>query len=193
MRMKFRQLGLDGVFLIQQPPVADTRGALRRHFCAEEYSAHGLNPRVVQSNLSHNFLKRTLRGFHYQEPPHQECKTLSCLSGSIWDVVLDLRPRSWTFGRWAAVELDSGRSEALYLPAGCANAFLTLEDNTLVHYFMSEFYTPESYRGVRYNDPAFGVRWPAEPDVISEKDASYPDWESGADQAGAVIARAGNA
>jgi dTDP-4-dehydrorhamnose 3,5-epimerase len=117
-----------------------------------------------------------MRGFHYQVRPYEESKTISCLQGSLYDIVVDIRPNSKTFLKWRAFELDAQNRTSLHVPAGCANAYLTMSDNTLVHYYMSECYAPESYRGFRYNDPLFRCMWPREPMVISEKDAAFPDF-----------------
>lgn len=175
--MTFTQLGLPGVWLIDPVVFADDRGVFRRHFCAEEYQAHGLTPTVAQGNVSENLYAGTLRGFHYQLPPWAEAKTLSCITGALYDIVVDLRPDSPTFLQWISVEISARDRRSLYVPAGCANAWLTTEPNTVLHYYMSEFYHPESYRGFRYNDPAFDFRWPAEPAVISDKDRTFPDFD----------------
>ena len=175
--MKFRELSLSGVWLIDAEPFSDDRGVFFRHFCAEEFAAHGIEPAVVQGNISVNPHLGTLRGFHYQEPPDEESKTLSCLTGAIYDIVVDLRPNSQTFMSWVSVELSAQNHRSLHLPAGCANAWLTVSENTVVHYYMSELYSPKAYCGFRYNDPGFGFDWPMEPKVISDKDNCFPDFE----------------
>jgi dTDP-4-dehydrorhamnose 3,5-epimerase len=142
----------------------------------QELPAHGLDPTVVQRSVSYNKLRGTLRGMHYQAAPHQENKLVSCLRGAIFDVVLDLRPASPTYRRWAGANLTAEGFEALYVPKGCAHGFVTLTDDAVVHYEISEFHHPESARGVRYDDPAFGIRWPLQPRVISARDRSYPDY-----------------
>jgi dTDP-4-dehydrorhamnose 3,5-epimerase len=175
--MKFVELGLRGVWLIEPEVFADERGVFRRHFCAEEYAAHGLAPAAVQGNVSENTHRGTLRGFHYQAGRFAEAKTLSCLTGAIYDIVVDLRVESPTFMQWISVEISAADRRSLHVPAGCANAWLTTEPNTILHYYMSELYSADSYRGFRYNDPAFRFRWPSEPSVISEKDRTYPDFD----------------
>ena len=175
--MTFVELGLRGVWLIEPEVFADERGVLRRHFCVREFAEHGLAPMAVQGNVSENPHRGTLRGFHYQVQPFAEAKTLSCMTGAIHDIVVDLRAQSPTFMKWIAVEIEASGRCSLHVPAGCANAWLTTAPDTTVHYYMSEMYSPASYRGIRYNDPAFGFRWPMEPLVISDKDRSFPDFD----------------
>ena len=134
---------------------------------------------IAQTNISKNHNKHTLRGFHYQSAPHEENKILTCLQGSFYDVIVDLRPNSETFLKWMAFELAMGDNLSIYVPAGCANAFLTMSDNTIVHYYMSDSFSPKTYRGIRYNDCMFSVEWPFEPKVISEKDLNFPDFIDG--------------
>ena len=175
--MKFRELPLSGVWLIEAEPFTDERGVFRRHFCAEEFSKHGIEPRVLQGNISENPLMHTLRGFHFQLPPHAEGKTISCLTGSLFDIVVDLRPSSPTFRKWEAITLDAEKRNSLYVPPGCANAYLTMASNTIVHYYMSEIYAPTSYVGFNFNDPAFAFRWPVPPSLISDKDLNLPTYD----------------
>ena len=174
--MIFRETPIPGAFLIEQEPYRDDRGAFARTFCAREFAAHGLDPRVVQCNLSQNESRGTLRGMHAQQPPHAESKLVSCLRGSIYDVILDLRPGSGVHGKHVAVTLCARDGRMLYIPKGVYHGFLTLEDDTEVFYQMSEFYEPIAASGVRWNDPAFAIAWPGEVRVISARDASYPDW-----------------
>ena len=174
--MKFTELGLTGVWLIEPEPFSDERGIFFRHFCAQEFAAHGLVSAVFQGNISVNSHHGTLRGFHYQEPPFEEAKTLSCITGAIYDIIVDLRQQSPTFMKWIEVELSAQERRSLHVPRGCANAWITTAPNTIVHYYMSELYSPQAYRGFRYNDPAFSFRWPMEPNVISEKDRHLPDF-----------------
>jgi len=175
--MKFAELTLPGVWLITPEVHTDDRGAFRRHFCVRELGARGINVTVAQGNISENPRIGTLRGFHYQARPPQEAKTLSCLTGAVYDIIVDLRPTSPTFMRWVAVEFSAQDRRSLHVPAGCANAWMTTAPDTAVHYYMSEFYAPEADCGLRYDDPAFGFRWPAEPAVISERDRTYPDFD----------------
>jgi dTDP-4-dehydrorhamnose 3,5-epimerase len=174
--MLFTETLLKGVFVIEPERLEDERGFFARTFCQEEFRAHGLNPQVAQCNLSFNRKKGTLRGLHYQAAPFAEVKIVTCTSGAIYDVAVDLRPDSPTFKRWAAVELSEDNRKALYIPAGCAHGFQTLVDNTEVHYQMSEFYHPESARGVRWDDPAFAIVWPETQNrIISKRDMSYQE------------------
>jgi len=174
--MRFHEQNIRGVWIIESEPHVDERGLFRRHFCAEEFAAHGLCPRVTQGNISENTHRHTLRGFHYQEPPHGESKTMSCIAGGLHVIVADIRPDSPTYLRWTAADLTAANRRSIHISPGCAMAILTLEDHTMMHYYMSEPFSGQSYRGLRYDDPAFGFVWPAEPRVISEKDRSYPDF-----------------
>ncbi len=178
--MKFKELDIAGAWLIEPELVSDERGVFRRHFCSEEFAAHGIETRVMQGNVSENPHLHTLRGFHYQLAPHAEGKTISCFGGAIYDIIVDLRPESKSFLQWIAVTLDAKDRSSLHIPPGCANAYLTIEPGTVVHYYMSELYTPGSYRGFRYNDPAFKFVWPAEPRLISKKDRNLPDFDRAA-------------
>ncbi|HVO41719.1 MAG TPA: dTDP-4-dehydrorhamnose 3,5-epimerase family protein [Aggregatilineales bacterium] len=173
--MIFTPLTLPGAYRIAPEPHPDDRGWFGRMFCQEEFKAHGLNPCVAQCNLSYNKVTGTLRGLHYQAAPHAEAKLIRPLTGAICAVMIDLRPESPTYKAWIAHELRAETFEMLYTPEGIANGFLTLEDNTQVFYQMSEFYHPESAHGIRWNDPAFGIAWPAAPRVISSRDQQYPD------------------
>ena len=175
--MKFTELALPGVWLIEPNPHSDERGVFRRHFCAHEFEDHGLAPAVAQANVSENPTAGTLRGFHYQLRPHGEAKTMSCLTGAVYDIVADLRPESPTFMQWVAVDLSAAARNSLHVPAGCANAWMTTVDHTVMHYYVSEFYTPAAERGLRYDDPVFGFKWPNPPRLISDKDRSHPDFD----------------
>lgn len=175
--MKFFEQKLPGVWLIKGDPYTDNRGAFRRNFCTQEYREHGLNPLVVQTNISQNYKQHTLRGFHLQQKPFGEDKTLCCFFGVVFDIVLDLRVDSPTFLQWMSLELDAQKIESLYVPQGCANAYMSLTDNTMMLYYMSEFYHPESSLGVRYNDPFFKFVWPVEPLIISDKDRAIANFD----------------
>ncbi len=177
--MKFHALRIPGVWLLEPEPFVDERGAFYRHFCQEEFARHGLPPLVAQGNVSLNPHRHTLRGFHFQLPPHEEAKTLTCFRGSLHDIVVDLRPDSPTFRDWLAVELSAAEGKSLHLPPGCANAFLTLEPDTLVHYYMAQPFHPGAYTGFRFDDPAFRFEWPAQPLHVSDKDRSFPDLDLG--------------
>ncbi len=174
--MKFHPQSIAGVFLIEPTPFKDDRGMFRRHFCEKEFAQHGIVTAVKQANVSENRYKHTLRGIHYQVAPYAEGKTLSCLKGRIYDIVVDLRKESPTYMKWISVELNEENRLAVHIAPGCANAFMTLEDNCLIHYYCSESYNQPFERGIRWNDPAFGFKWPAEPTVISDKDKNHPDY-----------------
>jgi dTDP-4-dehydrorhamnose 3,5-epimerase len=175
--MIFEETKVLGAFLVRTEPARDERGFFARVFCEREFEAQGLNARFVQDSVSYNRVRGTLRGMHFQAPPHEEDKLVSCSSGSIYDVVIDLRPGSPSYRRWAAATLTAVGLEALYIPKGCAHGFITLEDDTTVRYCISEFYSPGSGRGVRFDDPAFAISWPTRPAVISERDLLYPPFE----------------
>jgi dTDP-4-dehydrorhamnose 3,5-epimerase len=175
--MKFTETNLPGVFEIDLEANSDERGFFARSWCQKEFTDHGLTPHVVQCNISFNIRKGTLRGIHYQTAPSPEAKLIRCTAGAIYDVVVDLRLQSPTFKEWFGVVLTAANRRMLYVPEGCGHGFLTLEANTEVFYQMSEFYDPELARGVRWNDPAFNIAWPAAVEVISERDRTYPNLE----------------
>jgi len=172
--MIFCETKLKGAFFIEIEPIEDERGFFARSFCVREFSGRGLNPRIVQTNISFNKKKGTIRGMHYQAAPHAEAKVVLCLKGAIYDVIIDLRPESLTYKQWISEELSAENHKMLYIPEGFAHGFQTLEDNNEVFYLMSEFYHPESARGVRFDDPIFGIKWPLEHSTVSEKDRAYP-------------------
>lgn len=176
--MIFAKTKLSGAFLIEPHRLEDDRGFFARTWCRREFEEHGLDPRVVQCNVSFNSKKGTLRGMHYQEKPHEEAKLVRCTAGAIYDVILDLRSDSSTYLEWIAVELTASNRLTLYVPAGFAHGFQTLVADTEVFYQMSEFYVRESARGVRWNDPMFGIEWPWDDRTISERDRTYPDFEA---------------
>lgn len=167
-----------GVCQIDLDRKVDERGFFARTWCRHEFENHGLNPKLVQCSLSFNTRKGTLRGMHYQDEPHAEAKLIRCTRGAIYDVVIDLRPESQSYKKWLAAELTSDKRNMLYIPEGCAHGFLTLTDDTEVFYQMSKSYSPDSARGVRWNDPAFQIVWPHAVEVISERDRTYPDFKS---------------
>lgn len=172
--MRFRPLALPGAFAIELERHEDERGFFARTFCARELAAAGLDPRLVQASLSWNARQGTLRGLHWQAAPHEETKIVRCVRGRIWDVIVDLRSGSPTCRRHLALELTADGREALYVPAGFAHGFLTLEDGCEVHYQMSEFHAPDCARGARWDDPAFAIPWPAPVAVVSERDRAWP-------------------
>jgi len=176
--MIFKETKLRGAYVIELDPLEDERGFFARSFCKREFEEHGLNPSVVQSNISYNKKKGTLRGMHYQVAPYEEAKLVSCIRGAIYDAIIDLRPESSTFKKWTAVELTAENRKMLYVPERFAHGFLTLEDNTEVFYQMSEFYHPECAQGARWDDPAFGIEWPMDELILSDKDRTYKDFIS---------------
>lgn len=175
--MIFRKTALKGAYLIEPEPLADERGFFARTFCRREFESHGLNPNLVQCSVSYNARTGTLRGMHYQAPPHEEAKLIRCTSGAIYDVIIDLRRDSPTFRHWTSAELTGENRLMLYVPEGFAHGFQTLRDATEVMYQISVFHQPESARGVRWDDTAFRVDWPPAQRVISERDRHYPDFQ----------------
>ena len=171
--MVFSEKKIDGVYLIKPEPYSDERGMLRRHYCQNEFADYGLMTEIKQTNISENKKKHTLRGFHFQYPPYGENKVISCIKGSIYDIVVDMRKESKTYLQWESFNLTEENKLGLYVPGQCANAYLTLLDNTWILYYHSEFYTPGSEGGIRYNDPFFNFQWPSKPEVISNKDKNY--------------------
>lgn len=175
--MKFSETSLGGAYLVELEPQSDERGFFARSFCAEEFRAHGLLPAFVQGNISFNRARGTLRGLHYQAPPAAETKVVRCTRGALFDVIVDLRPGSPTYLQHFGIELTADNRRALYIPTLFAHGFLTLADDTEVHYLMGESFSPGHARSIRYNDPALGIRWPVEVAVISPKDAAIPDFK----------------
>jgi len=172
--MIFKETKLKSAYIIELERAEDERGFFSRSFCQKQFQEHGLNPRIVQCSVSFNKKKGTLRGMHYQVAPYEETKLVSCSSGAIYDVIIDLRPKSPTYRQWFAVELSAANYKMLYIPEGFAHGFQSLEDETVVFYQMSEFFHPECSRGVRWDEPAFGIKWPMRPALISERDKGYP-------------------
>jgi dTDP-4-dehydrorhamnose 3,5-epimerase len=185
--MKFFETNVRSVFEIRPEPHFDERGLFARVWCHNELGAKGLNTRVAQCSISFNPQKGTLRGMHYQVPPFSETKIVRCTQGAIYDVVIDLRPQSQTFKHWISAILTPEDRNMLYVPPGCAHGFLTLKDQSEVFYQISEFYSPESARGVRWNDPTFDIVWPERVQVISKRDATYPNYVIGADELDAAM------
>lgn len=174
--MKFTELRLRGAYIVELEPLRDERGFFARSFCKREFSALSLGTSVAQCNVSVNEKRGTLRGMHFQRPPMEEAKLVRCVRGAIFDVLIDLRPGSPTFGQWLTVELTGENRKAVYIPEGFAHGFQTLENDTEVHYLMFEFYAPGYSGGIRWDDPAFGIRWPLSEPILSEKDRSYPPY-----------------
>lgn len=176
--MIFTETPLKGAYIIDLQRLEDERGFFARTWCQREFKDHGLRTELAQCNISFNRLAGTLRGMHYQIAPHAETRIVRCTSGAIYDVIVDLRTQSETFKRWFSAELTAENRRMLYVPEGFAHGFITLRDNTEVFYQMTEFYAPEFARGVRWNDPAFGIEWPGKIQVMAEHDRLFPDFQS---------------
>jgi dTDP-4-dehydrorhamnose 3,5-epimerase len=174
--MIFRETRLRDAWLVELEPAGDARGFFARTFCEREFAAQGLETRFVQHSRSLSATKGTLRGMHFQNPPHREVKLVTCIKGAIWDVIIDLRPRSSSFQQWQGFELSADNRHQLYIPKGFAHGFQTLNDDAEVGYLISAFYAPDAADGVRYDDPAFRIDWPLPPTEISEKDRNWPDY-----------------
>ena len=175
--MIFKETALQGAYIIEMEAFEDERGYFARTFCSNEFAALGLNSNVAQCSISYNALRGTLRGMHYQVEPHAETKLVQCVRGSLYDVIVDLRLLSETYCCWFGVELNEDNRRLLYVPEGFAHGFQTLQDDTSVYYQITEFHFPQSARGVRWNDPVFGIEWPISEPIISEKDRHLPDYE----------------
>jgi len=176
--LTFTETKLPGAFVIEPEMHEDDRGFFARTFCRREFEARGLNPQVVQCNVSFNKRKGSLRGMHFQASPYSEAKLVRCTAGSIYDVIIDLRPSSSAFRKHFGIELSARNRKMLYIPEEFAHGFQTLEDDTEVFYQMSQYYSPEHSRGVRWDDPAFGISWPPGERIIIERDRTYPDFHS---------------
>ncbi len=172
--MQFTATPLAGAFVIDIERREDSRGFFARTYCEQEFAAHGIVKQPVQSNVSFNATRGTVRGMHFQRPPHAEAKLVRCTAGSIFDVIVDLRKESPTRHRWFGVELDSSSHRALYVPEGFAHGFQTLEDDTEVFYQMFNLFQPGAGDGLRWDDPSLGIRWPLDTVVMSDKDRAYP-------------------
>src|ERR1041385_2254303 len=175
--MKFTETPLKGAFVIDLEKRGDDRGFFARFFCEREYEQHGLNHQIVQINTSFSKYRGTLRGMHYQLAPKAEDKIVRCIRGALLDVIIDLRPDSPTFKRHFKIELTNENRLMLYVPKGFAHGFITIEEDTEALYLVTEFSWPERERGVRWNDPQFGIEWPLAPVVISDKDKNQADFK----------------
>jgi dTDP-4-dehydrorhamnose 3,5-epimerase len=172
--MKFIPAGVAGAFIVEPEPHVDDRGAFSRIYCAREFAEHGLEPAVVQASTATTRRRGTVRGMHYQVAPALETKYVRCTRGAIFDQIVDLRPDSPTYLQSAGVELSADNGRGLFVPAMCAHGYQSLTDDNEVSYLMSQFYAPDLQRGVRFDDPAFGLRWPLPVTVVSAKDRSWP-------------------
>ena len=177
--MRFLDLSIEGLKLITPEVFEDDRGVFRRNYCEQKFEENGVKFLPVQGNISENPRKHTLRGFHFQKGFGGESKLITPISGEIYNVVIDLRPSSISYLNSVATTINAKERKSLFVPSGCANAFLTLEDNTVIHYYMGDFFKPESYAGIRYDDPHFRIYWPFTPALITKKDLSYPDFTPG--------------
>lgn len=174
--MKFTPTPVHGAYVIDVNRIGDDRGYFGRLWCEKEMREQGLVAVIRQSNIGFSPQAGTLRGLHYQRPPHQEVKIVRCTRGRVFDVVVDLRPDSPTYCQWHGVELNPDNGSMLYVPEGCATGYLTLEDDSEIYYNTSEFYAPQHATGVRWDDPAFGIEWPGEIRVLSDNDKRWPDF-----------------
>jgi dTDP-4-dehydrorhamnose 3,5-epimerase len=175
--MTFTETPLAGAFLIDLELREDERGFFARSFCQDEFRSRGLDARVAQCNISFSERKGTLRGMHFQVPPHEETKLVRCTMGEIFDVIVDVRPSSKSYGEWFAARLSARNRQMIYVPAGFAHGFQTMTDEAEVFYQMSDSHHPESARGIRWNDPALSVRWPLVEPIVSQRDMNFPDWK----------------
>jgi dTDP-4-dehydrorhamnose 3,5-epimerase len=175
--MKFIESPLAGAYIIEIDKHADDRGFFARTYCQNLFREIGIQDTFVQSNISFNLKKGTLRGMHFQAEPHAESKIVSCFTGEIYDVIIDLRTSSDTYCEWFGIFLNDRDNKSLYIPRGFAHGFQTMQDSCLVHYQMGSFYNPEYARGIRWNDSCFKISWPRAVTSVSVKDESYPDFK----------------
>lgn len=180
--MEFTSTPIQGAYVIEPRRIGDERGFFARLWCERELADRGLETTVRQTNIGTSRIRGTLRGLHYQRQPHSEVKLIRCPRGAIFDVIVDLRPESPSYRQWYGVELDQGNCRALYVPAGCAQGYITLADDTEIYYHTSRFYAPQAATGVRWDDPAFAIEWPLAPAVISDADRNWPDFVPSAAQ-----------
>jgi dTDP-4-dehydrorhamnose 3,5-epimerase len=175
--MHFHESPLPGAYLIELDKKGDDRGFFARVYCQHEFAERGLVTEFVQVNNSLSADRGTLRGMHYQIEPHSECKVVRCIRGALWDCIIDLRSDSPTFGHWYGEQLSAENRRMMYVPKGFAHGFITLTDDVEAFYFVDAFYAPRAERGIRWNDPCFGIKWPMDPIVMSDKDQAWPDFE----------------
>ncbi|GAB6194416.1 dTDP-4-dehydrorhamnose 3,5-epimerase [Desulfocastanea catecholica] len=176
--MNITKTAVDGALLLEFQAYEDERGFFTRTFCAREFAKAGLPVNMVQANHAGSVARGTLRGLHYQMAPYEEAKLLRCIKGAVYDVVVDIRPASKTYGLWFGAELTASNRRMMFVPCGCAHGYLTLANDSEVYYLVSEFYESSAEKGVRWNDPAFNITWPITEDlIISEKDKVWPDFK----------------
>jgi dTDP-4-dehydrorhamnose 3,5-epimerase len=188
--VNFQALPIDGAFVVESTNHEDDRGTFCRAFCADEFAAQGLDPSIVQASVSRTSQRGTLRGLHFQAAPHAEAKLVRCLAGEVWDVMVDLRPSSPSFGRWHAETLSQHSERAVYLPAGLAHGFQCLTADVVLYYQMNTRYVPKAARGVRFDDPGLSIPWPIPNPLVSAKDRALPSFAElfGTAQSGAATA-----
>jgi dTDP-4-dehydrorhamnose 3,5-epimerase len=172
--MIFRETPLKGAFLIEYEPISDERGHFERTYCAKEFAAHGIVPRIAQISMSFNLNRGTLRGLHFQSPPYQEAKTIRCLAGAAYDVIVDLRAESTTYAKWYGTTLSAKQQISIHVPTGFAHGFITLEENTLLEYLISDYHISLAARGIRFDDPTLAIDWPIQPAIVSPRDLALP-------------------
>ncbi|RWX80906.1 dTDP-4-dehydrorhamnose 3,5-epimerase [Neorhizobium lilium] len=178
--MRFSETEIDQLWIIEPERFVDLRGSFARTFCKQEFYSQGLVTEFPQHSISMSTMKHTLRGLHFQKAPHQEAKVVSCVRGAIWDVVVDLRTESPTYLHWVAALLTAENGKQFYIPENCAHGFQSMTDDVAVSYLISAPYAPGSAHGMRYDDPAVGIEWPAIPSVISDRDLAWPAWQDAA-------------
>jgi dTDP-4-dehydrorhamnose 3,5-epimerase len=186
--MTFHETKLKGAFIIDLDKIEDERGFFARSWCKREFDDRHIDLDVVQTNISYNRKKGTLRGMHYQRHPYAEAKTVRCTAGAIYDVIVDIRPESVTFMQWVGIELTKESFKMIYMPPGFAHGYLTLANHTSVHYMVNQFFVPGAQEGIPYNDPAFNIQWPIKPTIISLNDRNHVPFFSHA-QHGIAAAR----
>jgi len=174
--MRFIPTPIVGAYVVEPELVEDERGFFARTYCRDEFVANGLNPDLLQCSISFNKRRGTLRGMHYQKAPYAETKLVRCTQGAIFDVIIDLNSESASYKKWFGVELTAEKRNALYIPPGLAHGFQTLSDNTEILYQISELYRPEYSGGLRWDDPDFGINWPEQITIMSQRDKNYPDF-----------------
>lgn len=172
--MEFKETSIQGVFAVTLKKIEDSRGYFARGWCKNELADHGLAADFIQLNTAMSHRKGTIRGMHYQEAPHQEAKFVRCTRGALFDVAVDLRPASSTYGLWIGMELSADNGAMLYIPEGCAHGYQTLEPHTEMYYLTNALYAPTAAKGVRYDDPALGIQWPLPVSIVSEADRKWP-------------------
>jgi dTDP-4-dehydrorhamnose 3,5-epimerase len=176
--LKFNETSLKGAYVIEVDKIEDNRGFFGRLWCEKEFKEYNLKTNLVQSNVSFSKYKGTLRGMHFQKSPFEETKLVRCTQGSMYDVIIDLRPESPTFTKWFGIELSAKNRKMLYVPENFAHGFVTLEDNSEVYYMVTEFYNDNAEGGIRWNDPSFKIHWPQEVKLISKKDSNHPNFNT---------------